>query len=174
MDQEGSEAIAALSYVCNRGVKKNSKGYLQSWNGFKLHVDVNDTMLPLSVVLTSASVHDSQVAIPLIKMTSAKVVYCYDLMDAAYDAKQIREQSQALDHVAIIDRNSRKGEVIPMSPHEARKYNERSSCERFNGRSKEEFGGRHVMVPGPDKVMMHLMFGVVALFTEQLLKLPGY
>jgi len=174
LDQEASVAIAELRNVCNRGVKKNSKGYLQSWNGFKLHADVNDTMLPLSVVLTSASVHDSQVAIPLMKMTSAKVDYCYDLMDAAYDAKQIREQSQALGHVAIIDRNSRKGEVVPMSPHEAIRYNERSSCERFNGRLKEEFGGRHVMVRGPNKVIMHLMFGVVALFADQLLKLTGY
>lgn len=95
-------------------------------------------------------------------------------MDAAYDATQIRELSQTLGHVAIIDRNSRKGEVVPISPHEARRYNERSSCERFNGRLKEEFGGRHVMVRGPDKVMMHLMFGVVALFADQLLKVTGY
>ena len=174
LDQEVAVAIAELPKVCNRGTKKNSKGYLQSWNGFKLHVDVNDTMLPLSVVLTSASVHDSQVAIPMIKMTSKKVDYCYDLMDAAYDARQIREQSQALGHVAIIDRNRRNEEILPMSPHEAKRYNERSSCERFNGRLKEEFGGRHVMVRGPDKVMMHLMFGVVALFADQLLKLTGY
>jgi len=31
-----------------------------------------------------------------------------------------------------------------------------------------------VMVRGPDKVMMHLMFGVVALFADQLPKLTGY
>jgi len=31
-----------------------------------------------------------------------------------------------------------------------------------------------VMVRGPDKVMMHLMFGVVALFADQLLKLTAY
>ena len=95
-------------------------------------------------------------------------------MDAAYDARQIRNHSLALGHVAIVDRNLRKGEVISMSPHEAKRYNERSSCERFNGRLKEEFGGRHVMVRGPDKVMMHLMFGVVALFADQLLKVTGY
>ena len=174
LNQEAAIAISELPTVCNRGIKKNSKGYLQSWTGFKLHADVNDTMLPLSVVLTSASVHDSQVAIPLIKLTSAKVDYCYDLMDAAYDATQIRELSQTLGHVAIIDRNSRNGEVVPMNPHEAKRYKERSSCERFNGRLKEEFGGRHVMVRGPDKVMMHLMFGVVALFADQLLKVTGY
>jgi hypothetical protein len=68
------------------------------------------------------------------KMTSSKVQYCYDLMDAAYDAQQIWAQSKKLGHVPIIDRNPRKGEVIPMSPHEARRYNERSSAERFNSR----------------------------------------
>jgi len=101
-------------------------------------------MLPLSVVITSASVHDSQVAIPLMKMTSKKVNYCYDLMDAAYDARQIWKQSKTLGHVAIIDRNPRNSEALPMSPHEAKRYNERSSCERFNGRLKEDFGGRYV------------------------------
>jgi hypothetical protein len=174
LQQSALEAIAELPNVCDRGVKRNAKGYQETWNGFKLHADVNDTMLPLSVVLTSASVHDSQVAVPLIKMTSSKVNYCYDLMDAAYDARHIRYQSQALGHVAIIDRNPRNKKALPMSPHEALRYNERGSSERFNGRLKEEFGGRYVMVRGPAKVMMHLMFGVVALFADQLIKLTGY
>ena len=52
-------------------------------NGFKLHVDFNDIGLPLSVALTFAPVHVRQVAIPLIKMTSSKLNYCYDLMDSA-------------------------------------------------------------------------------------------
>ncbi len=95
-------------------------------------------------------------------------------MDAAYDARQIREQSQALGHVAIIDTNPRRDESLPMSPHEAKGYNERSSVERFNGRLKEEYGGRNVMVRGPAKVMMHLMFGVVALFADQLIRLTGH
>ena len=110
--QETEHAVSELPTVCDRGVKKNAKGYKESWKGYKLHADVNDAMLPLSVVITSASVHDSQVAIPLIKMTSKKVNYCYDLMDAAYDARQIWEQSKALGHVAIIDRNPRKGRAI--------------------------------------------------------------
>ena len=174
VQQTADEAVAELPNVCDRGVKKNAKGYTETWNGFKLHVDVNDTGLPLSAVLTSASVHDSQVALPLMKLTSSKVQYCYDLMDAAYDAHQIRTLSKELDHVPIIDRNPRNGEVLPMSPHEARRYNERSASERFNSRLKEQFGGRNVMVRGPAKVMLHLMFGVVALFADQLIKLTGY
>ena len=90
--------------MCDRGTKKNAKGYKESWTGYKLHVDVNDAGFPLSAVLTSASLHDSQVAIPLMKITSNKVQYCYDLMDAAYDAEQIWQQSRELGHVPIIDR----------------------------------------------------------------------
>lgn len=171
--QSALEALAELPKVCDRGTKKNAKGYKESWNGYKLHLDVNDFGLPLSAVLTSASVHDSQVAIPLMKLTSGKVTYCYDLMDAAYDAALIREQSKELGHVPIIDRNPRGGEVIPMAPHEALRYNERTSVERGNGRLKEELGGRTVMVRGPEKVMMHLMFGVIVLFVDQLLKITG-
>jgi hypothetical protein len=171
--QSASEAIALLPKACDRGTKKNAKGHTESWNGFKLHLDVNDFGLPLSAVLTSASLHDSQVAIPLMKLTSGKVTYFYDLMDAAYDAAQIREQSRELDHVPIIDRNPRGKEVIPMAPHETVRYNERTSVERCNGRLKDEFGGRYVQVRGPDKVMMHLMFGIISLFADQLLKVTG-
>lgn len=174
MQQTAEEAVAELPSVCDRGVKKNAKGYTETWSGFKLHVDVNDTGIPLSAVLTSASVHDSQVAIPLMKITSGKVQYCYDLMDAAYDAEQIRRQSKKLEHVPIIDHNPRNGAVIPMNPHEARRYNERSSSERLNSRLKDQFGGRNVMVRGSAKVMLHLMFGLVSLFADQLIKLTGY
>lgn len=171
--QSAQDAIALLPTACDRGVKKNAKGYTETWNGFKLHVDVNDSGFPVSALLTSASVHDSQVAIPLMKLTSTKVTSCYDLMDAAYDAGPIWEQSRALGHVPIIDRNPRGGAVIPMAPHEAQRYHERTASERFNGRLKEEFGGRNVMVRGARKVMSHLMFGVVALFADQLRKVTG-
>ena len=115
------EAILELPTCCDRGTKKNAKGYKTSWNGYKLHLDINDAGLPISALVTSASLHDSQVAIPLIKLSSSKVSYLYDLMDAAYDAKRIRETSQQFGHVAIIDKNGRGKEVIPMAPHVRRK-----------------------------------------------------
>jgi hypothetical protein len=49
-----------------------------------------------------------------------------------------------------------------------------SAAERCNGRLKDEFGGRCVQVRGSDKVMMHLMFGMITLFADQLLKVTGY
>ncbi len=171
--QSAQVALAELPKACDRGTKINAKGYKESWNGYKLHLDVNDCGLPISAVLSSASLHDSQVAIPLMKLTADKVVSCYDLMDAAYDAAPIWEQSRELGHVPIIDRNPRGHEIIPMAPHEAVRYNERTSAERCNGRFKDEFGGRDVQVRGPDKVMMHAMFGIITLFADQLLKVTG-
>jgi hypothetical protein len=91
-----------LPVVCDRGVKRNAKGYKVSWNGYKLHLDTSDIGLPISALVTSASLHDSQVAIPLIKMTCL-----YDLMDAAYDAKLIKETSLKFNHVPITDKNRR-------------------------------------------------------------------
>jgi len=169
--QSAREAIEELPVYCDVGTKKNAKGYKETWIGYKLHADVNDCGLPISTVLTSASVHDSQVAIPLIKMSTQRVDYLYDLMDAAYDARPIYEVSRSLGHVPIIDKNSRGKEVIPMAPHEAARYRERSAAERFNSRLKEHFGGRNVMVRGAEKVRLHLMFGVIALFADQLINL---
>jgi len=166
-----AEAIQELPTRCDRGTKKNAKGYKTSWNGYKLHLDINDAGLPISALVTSASVHDSQVAIPLIKQSSSKVTYLYDLMDAAYDAKRINETSRKFGHVPIIDKNARGKEVIPMVPHEAVRYKIRSSAERANGRLKEDFGANNIMVKGHSKVTQHLMFGVIVLFADQLLRL---
>ena len=173
MTQEAQESLQEIPVVCDVGVKRNSQGYQETWVGYKLHADVNDCGFPVSVVLTSASVHDSQVAIPLMKITSSKVDYLYDLMDSAYDAQPIYEISRGLGHVPLIDKNSRGREVLPMAPHEAVRYKERTVSERFNSRLKEEFGGKNVRVRGYEKVKLHLMFGVLALFADQLIKLAS-
>jgi hypothetical protein len=109
--QSVPEALAELPVHCAVGTKKNSQGYKETWRGLKWHADVSDCCLPISVALTAASLHDSQVAIPL-------------------------------------------------APHEAASYKERTVAERFNSRLKEEFGGGDVMVRGAEKVGRHLMFGV--------------
>jgi hypothetical protein len=51
------------------------------------------------------------------------------------------------------------------------RYHTRTVAERTNSRLKEEFGGSNVMVRGHKKVSLHLMFGIIALFADQLLKL---
>jgi hypothetical protein len=45
------------------------------------------------------------------------------------------------------------------------------TVERVYGRLKDEFGGRMIRVRGPKKVMAHLMFGLLALTADQLLRL---
>jgi len=56
---------------------------------------------------------------------------------------------------------------------EQERYKERTLIERINGRLKEEFGACFVRVRGAVKVMAHLMFGVLSLTADQLLRL-GY
>jgi len=87
------ECLGDLPTACDIGSKRNSKGHMISWTGYKFHADVADGGIPLSGITTSASVHDSQVAIPLMKMTSDRVESFYDLMDPAYDAELIRQSS---------------------------------------------------------------------------------
>ena len=51
------------------------------------------------------------------------------------------------------------------------RYNERSAAERVNARLKDEFGGRNVRVRSHAKVLCHLMFGILALTCDQLMRL---
>ena len=131
----------------------------------------------ISCLLTSASVHDSQAAIPLATLTARRVTSHYDLIDSAFDAPEIRAYSEKLGHVPIIDVNPRRRvevkaeRCIGHRSLEARRYRERTTVERVNGRLKEEIGGRHVRVRGPGKVMCHLMFGILPLTVEQLMRL---
>jgi hypothetical protein len=163
-----AENLADLPVRCDVGCKRNSKGHQESWIGYKLHLDTVDGDFPVSAVLTSASVHDSQVAIPLAQLTAQRVTSLYDLMDSAYDAPQIHAFSTQLGHVPIIDPNPRRGEKIPLAPAQAQRFKERSAAERVNSLLKERYGGRWVRVRGAAKVMCHLMFGLVALTATAL------
>jgi len=165
--------LAELPTACDWGGKQNSKGKYEYWRGYKAHLDVIDGDIPVSFVLTSASLHDSQVAIPLAQLTAERVTSLYDLADAAYDAKEIREMSERLGHVALIDHNPRRGEKRQFAPTEALRYRERSSAERVNSHLKDQHGGRHIRVRGAVKIAAHLAFGIVVIATEQLLKMLG-
>lgn len=178
-----SQMLDDLPKDCDVGTKKNSKGYKSSWIGYKLHIDAADGGIPISCILTSASSHDSQSAIPLGKITNGRVTNLYDLMDSAYDAPQIHEHCRQLGHVELIDIHPRRNKelkeeitaenkrrkVVNYQTAEEQRYNERSTVERVNGRLKDEFGGRMVRVRGHSKVMCHLMFGIVALTVNQLM-----
>ena len=179
------EMLEDLPKPCTVGTKRNSKGKKESWIGYKLHIDSSDSGIPVTCLLSSASLHDSQAAIPMAIITASRVSSCYDVMDSAYDAPQIRAHSEQLGHIPLIDINPRRNtalkeellaekarqKIIHMKSHEAIRYNERSAVERVNSRVKDDFGGRTVRVKGHAKVMCHLMFGIVALTVDQLMKL---
>lgn len=163
--------LTDLPTVCDWGCKKNSQSKKECWRGYKLHLDTIDGDIPVSAILTSASLHDSQVAIPLAQMSAERIVNLYDLADAAYDAKEIRAMSARLGHVAIIDDNPGRGEKREFSPAEAMRYKERSAAERVNSHLHDEHGGRHIRVRGPVKVAAHLFFGLLVIAAEQMLRL---
>lgn len=187
--QKLERMLKELPKQCDIGTKTSSQGHQQYWRGYKLHLDVADGQLPISAVLTSASVHDSQVAIPLMTMTGQRVIYLYELMDSAYDAESIHAHSKQLNHVPIIAPHPRRGtkkpsqmqKVFPDKPTpqlswaQQERYKTRTMSERVNARLKDEFGASQIRVRGAAKVMAHLMFGVLALTVDQWLRMsaPG-
>jgi hypothetical protein len=162
------ENLSDLPKACDWGAKYDSHGNKMTWRGYKLHIDTMDGDVPVSAYLTSASMHDSQAAIPLMQMSHERVVSLYDLMDSAYDAPEIREFSAKLNHVAIIDYNRRRGEAKELEPARKLRYNERSAAERVNSNLKDNYGGGNVRVQGHAKVFAHLMFGIIAITANQL------
>ncbi len=166
-----AQMLKQIPTACDRGTKCNAQGYKVSWNGYKLHLDVADCAVPISALLSSASMHDSRAAIPLSHLSAQWVTNLYDVMGAAYCSEELREHSRSLGHVPLIDHNPRAGEKIEFDPAEAIRYNERTVVERINARLKDKFGGRHITVRGAKKVMCHLMFGILALSADQLMRL---
>jgi len=179
------EMLKDLPTACDKGAKKDSKGNIMYWTGYKLHLDTIDGGIPVSALVTSASLNDSQAAIPLATITGKRIINCYDLMDAAYDVPTIIEHSQSLGHVPLIDKNPRRNKELKKALVEenlARKtlnlvfpetlrYNARSTAERANSRLKDEFGACKIRVRGHIKVACHLLFGVLTLAADQLLQL---
>ena len=180
-----AEMLADLPRRCDVGAKRNAKGHQETWIGYKLHIDTADGEIPISCVLTAASVHDSQVAIPLATITKARVHNLYDLMDSAYDVAEVKQHSRDLGHVPIINVNPRAApglkQELALEAKRLRtvghrmadqvRYGERSAAERVNGGLKDNHGGRTLRVRGAEKVMCHLMFGVLSFTALQLMRL---
>ena len=183
-----AEMLADLPRACAVGVKRNAAecqgGYQTHWIGYKLHLDVADGDIPISAILTSASLHDSQAAIPLATMTASRVTNLYDLMDSAYDAPEIAAHSRALGHVPLIEPHPRTADGKQKLKAEAKRrkriglrlaeqvrYQQRAAAERAFANFKDNFAGRTIRVRGPDKVACHVMFGLLALSAIQIMRL---
>ena len=111
-DRSLEDNLIDLVKGCDWGGKRNSKGKTEYWCGYKLYLSLADGGVPLAAILTSASPHDSQVAIPLIQMISERAKVLFDLANSAYDAPEIKDFSKALGRVPIIDPNKCRGEAI--------------------------------------------------------------
>ena len=114
----------------------------------------------------------------LITITGVAPVEVLGANDA--NLRQIRTHFPKLSIIARGDTLKVSGTVEELSRFEERfaqlvehavRYNERTVAERSNARLKDEFGGNQVRVQGAAKVMSHLMFGVLVLSADQLMRL---
>jgi hypothetical protein len=62
--------VTDLIKACKVDTKRNSNGHTTSWIVYKVHIDACDGGVPISCLLTSASLHDSQLVIPLAEITN--------------------------------------------------------------------------------------------------------
>ena len=163
------EMLADLPKDCDYGTKKNSKGVKETWRGYKLHLDVDDHGIPLSYILTSASTHDSQAAIPLETMTTQRVCSLYSLMDAGYVSSDISNFVQSCGKVPVIaPKKPRGGELIPLDPPKAHRFKNRTVVERANARVKDDLAGSGFRFRGALKVGTHLGISILVLAAEQI------
>ena len=171
------ENFALLPTHCDWGAKCNSKGKHETWRGYKLHVACSDGDIPLCAFVSSANLNDAKAMIPMMQKVSENFDYFYDLADAGYDAAEIRQESLALNHIPIIDRNPRRGEKnvddvggrrVGIIDATTRRYFARSGIERVFSHLHEAHGGKFVRVRGSAKVLLHLMFGLIVIAAEQI------
>lgn len=179
-----NKMITELPKVCDKGMKKNAQGYTTIWKGYKLHAAVDDNCVPLAVIITSASVNDCEVAIPLAIKSHQVASNFYDLMDAAYDHPEIKKHSLSLGHIPIIDPSPstavqkiekeaerERKKILNFKTAEDKRYQQRLPKERFNALYKDYCGGNNIFYRGYSKIMCHVMFGVLTLTASTLIRL---
>ena len=173
--QTPQQALADLPQLCNKGKKINAQGHFNTWVGYKLHLDVACCGVPISAALTSASVYDNQVSVPLARLSAQRVTSLYTLMDAAYDSEPLRQLERELGHVPIVAINSRGRENPPtLDQAEKKRFGERTVVERINSRLKDSFGCGSMWVKGHAKVLCHTTFAVLAVSVDALMRLMLY
>jgi hypothetical protein len=183
------DMLSLVSTDCGVGIKQNAKGNKETTIGGKLHISAVDGDIPIVAFYSGANVHDSSVALPLIKETSKRVPYFYDLLDAGYYSKIIEEFSEKLNHRPIIDVNPGNSKVLKeqiiLQKEEKEKfelfnlpqssdihhYNQRSMVERVNKYLKDDFGCNTIYYQGATKVASVLAFGILSVCIHQSLKL---
>ena len=144
-----AENLADLPARCDVGCKCNSKGHQESWIGYKLHLDTIDRDFPVSAVLTSASVHDWPVAIPLAQLTAQRVTSSNPLVLRGYEWRERRgsnpsgspytTQRKSLSCAYLracdfpsLEASPKKGTVFPKFPRDECDECDEKSCRNPN------------------------------------------
>lgn len=132
--------LETLEDKCSVTGKKNSKGHMQWRIGYKVHLAVDDSGIPVSFFVSGASVHDSRVAIPLLRLAMERCTFLYSIMDGGYSSKNIASFAKELGVVPVIDfKADRNGEKPEMDQAKKIRYKARTTVERTNSELKNCF-----------------------------------
>jgi len=133
-------SLAKLEMRCSLTAKQNSKGKRQWFIGYKAHLATDDHGVPMSFAVTGASVHDSKVAVPLMKKARETADFLYVLLDKGYISPLINDYVDMIGRKAIIDRRAYKGVIAdPLDPASQQRYAARTTVERTNSELKDGF-----------------------------------
>lgn len=184
IENDIDKMILDLPNLCDKGMKKSAQGYTKIWKGYKLHAAVGDHCIPLSLIVTSASLNDCEAAIPLISKSNLVARNLYHLMDAAYDHPEIKTCCISLGSVSIIDQcpinaaekvekeaEKERKKLLNFQTAEDIRYKERFPKERFNASYKDYCGGSAIYYRGHSKVSCHVMFGALTFAAATIISL---
>ncbi len=133
-------SISELEKRCSLTAKQNSQGQRQWFIGYKAHMGCDDFGVPVAYTVTGACVHDTQAAIPLMKLTQKNFDFLYVLMDKGYVSADIEAYVQMIGRKSIIAQRSCKGVPPPqMDSLTALRYEKRTVIERTNGELKDGY-----------------------------------
>ena len=134
------KSISELEMRCSITAKQNSKGNKQWFIGYKAHIATDDFGVPICFVVTGACVHDSKVAVPLLKIANQETEFFYILLDKGYISPAVNNYADMIGRKVIIDRKGYKGvSPIPLEPAYAERYKARTTVERTNSELKDGF-----------------------------------
>lgn len=170
--QSAGKSLSELDTACSWTCKQNSQGKPQYTKGYKIHWDVTDRGIPISAFVTGANVHDSQVAIPLEKMTERRITHLYTMADSAYDFPEHRCYILAKGRIPIIDPNNRRSQQTrALGKLEQAQYKARTVVERANSHLKDHLLPAALYVKGHCKVSFVLLMGVLCLAAIKIIQL---
>lgn len=106
-----------------------------------MHLETIDCHISAKALLTSASPHDRQAAIPPAQSITQRVTSLYDLLDSEYDATQIYTLGKSLGCVPIIEDYPRGREKIELGLPQTQRFKKGTAGDRINSLLKRTKSG---------------------------------